>query len=729
MLTGRPPDFTNLQAASTLPKGSFVNVIGVVTDALPPKKSHGTDFMLTFTIADNTFGSIGLQGHEGLKARFFRANNYDLPPIQSIGDVVILRQIKMWDLQTLVSNQSTQWIVISKDVIPSRISPSIGMGRLKHRISHPSHPLSLAEENCAIELCNLNSRDLYKPVSRPGSKDGPQNASSTAGSGGNRGFALIKAIDDGCFYDLVAQVVKVYYQSERVELYVTDYTSNDLLFHYHEEEDESTRDGDEYGYANAYRRPKAKWPGPWGKMILTVSLFPPHSEWAQTNVQVEDFVSLRNVRIKFSKDLKFEGVMHTPRYQEGRVNIKVLKDLDDNDDVKDVLRRKRDYWKKQKKTNLGTQAAANGKKSKKSIKMNGAVTKHGDESSVHLVAAKKRKFSEPEAGDVDEGSEGDRDAKSKGKSRKRKKKKQKNQGDGKTELLTEGRNPSIPSTDVKPSSKSNGVTSNGPVPVPQLNSNIRCAHSTIPPSPLSVIKTPGINTNPPSGAKYTFPFRNVKSRTTVRIIDFFPPSIEDFAFRQKASKSQYDVLSDDEPSSESSDNSESGASDDTITPATSQKKSRWIWGFKLLLQDAHPKRQKMENGEDDRMWVTVGDKDAEFLLQLDAVDFRKDAAALNGLREKLFLLWGNLEETKEAQASEGPSHSSDTAQNLPFQCCLKEFGVKIRKKEKENAEGEGKLEDVVSDPEEQDDVVEGELGYKRSWIFERRWLMWGCSIV
>ena len=115
------------------------------------------------------------------------------------------------------------------------------------------------------------------------------------------------------YYDLVGQVIKLYASSGgRVELYITDYTMNKLLWEYHREESEANREGDQYGYIPQTSESK-KWPGPWGKHTLTVTLWTPHSDFAQENVKVNDFVRLQNVHVKWSKDAKAGGHMsHRP---------------------------------------------------------------------------------------------------------------------------------------------------------------------------------------------------------------------------------------------------------------------------------------------------------------------------------------------------------------------------------------------------------------------------------
>ena len=69
----------------------------------------------------------------------------------------------------------------------------------------------------------------------------------------------------------------------------------------------------------------------------------------------------------------------------------------------------------------------------------------------------------------------------------------------------------------------------------------------------------------------------------------------------------------------------------------------------------------------------------------DPTDLREDATLLNQLREKLYILWGDLEEQKrqedtgerKAKRKKLDSEDEETQKpsNLPFSCCLQEYGA------------------------------------------------------
>ena len=113
---------------------------------------------------------------------------------------------------------------------------------------------------------------------------------------------------------------------------------------------------------------------------------------------------------------------------------------------------------------------------------------------------------------------------------------------------------------------------------------------------------------PPKGAPYTLPFQNINSRATVRVIDFFPPNLVDFAVpRPRAS--EYDILSEDDRSESANDQSSSDPGE-----RSEAEDRQWEWRFGLALEDAlgskHQERATIE--------VYVAGQDGDGLLNLEA---------------------------------------------------------------------------------------------------------------
>ncbi len=160
---------------------------------------------------------------------------------------------------------------------------------------------------------------------------------------------LIKDVKEKVFCDVVGQVVKIF-PGDRgtLEIYITDYTSHQLLFNYERDGSNAaggvSRDGDAYGYVPS-KRVNRSWPGPYGQMTLQVTLWPPHSDHAHEHLKVGDNVYLRNLTIKRVRESLLAAVLHTNRIRPDRIDVHVIDDPSDSR-VKDLLVRKRAYWKK-----------------------------------------------------------------------------------------------------------------------------------------------------------------------------------------------------------------------------------------------------------------------------------------------------------------------------------------------------------------------------------------------
>jgi protection-of-telomeres protein 1 len=107
-----------------------------------------------------------------------------------------------------------------------------------------------------------------------------------------------------------------------------------------------------------------------------------------------------------------------------------------------------------------------------------------------------------------------------------------------------------------------------------------------------------------SGKILWAPFTNRKYRANVRVVDYFPHRIEDFAIARRVS--EYDMLSDDS-GGEDSDEDDIHGHGNKGRFATNVV---WEWRFALQVEDARAK-----NGED-RVWLLVDNLQAQGLLGL-----------------------------------------------------------------------------------------------------------------
>jgi len=102
---------------------------------------------------------------------------------------------------------------------------------------------------------------------------------------------------------------------------------------------------------------------------------------------------------------------------------------------------------------------------------------------------------------------------------------------------------------------------------------------------------------------------------------------------------------------------------------------KWEWLFSLQLEEV----LAAKDSEPARVWVNVGHLEAQFLLGNgveDPADLHSNPALLNKLREKLYILWGDLEEKKKAEGEQVAKRQRlEEPSNRPFDCCLQEYGT------------------------------------------------------
>jgi len=125
-----------------------------------------------------------------------------------------------------------------------------------------------------------------------------------------------------------------------------------------------------------------------------------------------------------------------------------------------------------------------------------------------------------------------------------------------------------------------------------LTATVRAAFPEAQLSTISeIIHNPHLHSQTPKYNDFEFPFLNSRHRSRVRVVDFFPPELEMFAHCSsdlawdKRAKNQ-------DPSS----------------------RSKWEWGFILLLEDA----KIPPNTVSEKLRVVVGNDSAQYLLNMNA---------------------------------------------------------------------------------------------------------------
>ena len=119
----------------------------------------------------------------------------------------------------------------------------------------------------------------------------------------------------------------------------------------------------------------------------------------------------------------------------------------------------------------------------------------------------------------------------------------------------------------------------------------------------SIVNNESHNIVSPDGVAYRLPFQNLCYRASIRVIDFFPRNIEDFAVPVDP---DYVDLADDSDKDYDSDVPED------------QRRVAWEWRFCLLVESREqpPQGQKKE-----RVKLFVSGHDAEYLLKLTAAEY------------------------------------------------------------------------------------------------------------
>jgi protection-of-telomeres protein 1 len=115
----------------------------------------------------------------------------------------------------------------------------------------------------------------------------------------------------------------------------------------------------------------------------------------------------------------------------------------------------------------------------------------------------------------------------------------------------------------------------------------------VPFSPLEkILSAETHKNNGPGGVVYQLPFQNVNYRCQVRVIDFYPPNVEDFSI-QTMHAPLFDT--------------------DNSTPGP---KCGWEWRFCLLVEGIGPKLPNQQVREPLKLYV-IG-QDGDFLLRKEA---------------------------------------------------------------------------------------------------------------
>ncbi|TGO13151.1 hypothetical protein BTUL_0076g00510 [Botrytis tulipae] len=577
-------------------KPQFVNVIGFVMDHQPPIQTKGTDFKCSFQIKDysSRFERFGL------RMSVFSTED-KMPRIRKPKDAVLIRsakvQLRNGEIQ-LLSHFSTEYHILCAEHIPKAIFPVI-------KASWISTPPARCRRPEAIETKYVVwSNQHLDEVEFPGTQEFQEKAKKALQVRDK--FSLLKDVKDGSFHDIIGEVRKIYgANNDMVTVYFTDYTAHSNFYNYALPGLSSVmaegRDGDEYGYIKAKLKDEAKeWKGPFGKMTIQLTLFDAHAMFIrEENIKEGQWLRLTNVQFKSGNAGLMEGKLRGDRgASDGKVQVEIMKTSEDpqNNDPrwKDCLRRKRDWTQKHEKERkrLQEEISGAGAKRKAEGQSSGKNSKARRKESRAKTVAKSASSETKAAKDLD------------------------------------------------------------------LNENVILRSSLIAEDimPLSSIlqRTSPISSDP-KFAGINAPFENNTYRANLRVVDYLPHNIADFAVGRKIS--EFDVLSD--CSGDEDDDPKEDMK--SFREGKGYVERRWEWFFSLVVEDANPDASK------ERAILRVENYDAQMLLNLqgDACNLRTNPGMLRDVKETLFKLWGDLEEQKSALLLQKAREKSETAKVAP----------------------------------------------------------------
>lgn len=239
-------------------------------------------------------------------------------------------------------HDTVPWAILRSDLDPSS-TPSIYTGPTSFSLQPP-------EKRAAMTLLDGVAMAEPATVTQPVRKEvAPQWQSQVVEASvttppPNRGLPLqlIQDLQPGPFVQILGQVVRMStHDSEKCFLHLTDYTSNESLTDIKKDgEDDMGTEGDTYDYLSRKRK---NWPGPWGKMTIQVVLWEPHATFARGHVKEGQLVLLTYTRIKPGNYSGLEAIVHQDKRYPNKIHIQPISN--DDDRAKELMERRKEYWK------------------------------------------------------------------------------------------------------------------------------------------------------------------------------------------------------------------------------------------------------------------------------------------------------------------------------------------------------------------------------------------------
>ncbi|PPJ58669.1 hypothetical protein CBER1_03965 [Cercospora berteroae] len=585
-----PKGFIDLAAAHKQPEGAFVNIIGVVVDFMEPMTTRTGQSMLTFRLLDYRL-SMAAEGSQGLTCRSFREDADSLPKIRSIGDVLMFRNVKMatWEHQRIaLTNWSTACLVFPEAAIPD---PAFNYAYTKTLIERlgtekDKAKFDLLEQeyimNIKVEMKGRVQALHAKIASR--ALDAEDDSADRRPAKRQRTLENFNAAVSGFGPKFrLIEDLRTWDFADIVGFVVKCFPTQ------YGGCDLYVTDYTANEYLRCYAPPEEETSEERDGDVFGYSNAPKKS-WRGPFGHLVMKINVKPPHAAFAANNLNEGDVVLLRNVKRRTKSEAFMEgdmwPDHQDDTKIKIHRIKDT--------SGPECQA-------------------------MLKRKEKYWLEREAklGQKEQSAE-----QKKSKAAKKREKKERK------------------AAAAAAAAKDDGIA---------MNPNVRCHHDEgeVFLSVKEILDVGNVRhvNQTPNGVRYTLPFINAKYRATVRVVDYHPKALEEFAVQLGVSSHDPDAC-------------------------YYEASPKYEWLFSLLLEEAGDNGKASARSS---LWVHVHHDQAQFLFRdlPDPDDLRHRPDMLSQLREKLFLLWGNLEETAAGKE----------LSNKPFQCCIEEYGVELDKPE------------------------------------------------
>lgn len=260
-------------------------------------------------------------------------------PTPGVGDVLIIQSAKVQlhrDCISLLHNRTTSIHIYSASKIPRPPQSA----KVALRLPYGNRQLGDKEHEYVSWLYhNTNKNGLPAPQTY-------QERVERSGNIKDK-FCKLESVIDGQYCDVIVNVVKAPFDTaHNTTLWVSDYTENEHFYQFSLDDVKGL--GGSFGSYDSNIQATGKWTGPFGRLSMQVTCFEHHASQVNADVQLDQWIRIRNLRIKTGRnDKNLEGVVGAGGDVERKVDILTVQE-DCDPRLKAAVRRKTEYMKRKR---------------------------------------------------------------------------------------------------------------------------------------------------------------------------------------------------------------------------------------------------------------------------------------------------------------------------------------------------------------------------------------------